>query len=57
MYLFKCPDKCLGFRFELVDEFTKIVPSAFGPFIGQHQRSLACVKSVFKEFSQYSGFL
>ena len=25
--------KCLGFRLELVDEFTKIVPSVFGPFI------------------------
>ena len=25
-------DKCLTFRLELVDEFPKIVPSAFGPF-------------------------
>ena len=30
MDLFKFPDKCLGFRLELVDEFTEIVPSAFG---------------------------
>ena len=30
-------DKCLGFRLELVDEVTKIVPSFFGPFIGHHQ--------------------
>ena len=28
-YPFKFPDKCFGFRLELVDEFTKIVPSAF----------------------------
>ena len=41
---FKFPDKCLGFRLELVDEFTKIVQSAFGLFIGHHQRLLACVK-------------
>ena len=40
------PDKCLGFREELVDEFTKIVPSAFGPFIGHHQGLLSCVKNV-----------
>ena len=44
---FKFTDKCLGFRLELVDQFTKIVPSAFGPFIGHHQELLACVKSVF----------
>ena len=31
------PERCLGFRLELVDEFTKIVPSAFGHFIGHHQ--------------------
>ena len=30
----KFSHKCLGFRLELVDEFTKIVPDAFGPFIG-----------------------
>ena len=36
----------LGFRLEFTDEFTKIVPSAFGPFIGHHQGFLACVKSV-----------
>ena len=39
-------DKCLGFRLELVDEFTKIVLSAFRPFIGHHQE-FACVKSIF----------
>ena len=26
---FKFPDKCFGFSLELVDEFTKIVPSAY----------------------------
>ena len=36
-----------GFRLELVNEFIKIVPSAFGTFIGHHQELLACVKSVF----------
>ena len=41
-------DKCLAFRLELMDELTKIVPSAFGPFMGHHQGLLACVKSVFK---------
>ena len=30
-----------------MDEFTKIVPSAFGPFIGHYQGLLACIKSVF----------
>ena len=56
---FKFPNKCLGFRLELVDEFTKIVPSAFGPFIGYHQGSLACIKSVFKELLKefFLGFL
>ena len=39
-----------GFRLELVDGFTKIVPSTFGPFIGHHQGLLACIKCVFKEF-------
>ena len=34
-------DKCLSFRLELVDEFPKILPSTFGPFIGNHQRLLA----------------
>ena len=38
----------------MVDEFIKIVPSAFGPFIGHHQRLLACVKNVFKEFFFYN---
>ena len=41
----------IGFRLELVDEFTKVIPSSFGPFIGHHQGLLACVKSIFfKEF-------
>ena len=26
---FKFPKKCLGFRLELIDEFTKIVPNTF----------------------------
>ena len=30
-----------------MNEFTKIVPSGFGPFIGHHQGWFACVKSVF----------
>ena len=30
-----------------MDEFTKIVPSAFESFIGHHQGLLACIKSVF----------
>ena len=47
---FKFPEKCLGFSLELMDEFTKIIPSAFGPFIGHHQGFLSCAKSVFKEF-------
>ena len=44
---YKFPDKCLGFRLELVDEFTKIVPSTFGYVICHHQGLLASVKSVF----------
>ena len=38
--------KCLSFRSELVDEFHKIVPIAFGPFISHHQGLLACVMLV-----------
>ena len=34
----------------MVDKFTKIVPSAFGSFIGHHQGFLGCIKSVFIEF-------
>ena len=30
LYNFKFPDKCFGFRLELVDEFTKIFQSALG---------------------------
>ena len=44
------PDKCLGFRLELVDAFIKIVLSAFKPFIGHHQGLFVCVKSVFFSF-------
>ena len=47
---FKFPDKCFDFRLKLVDEFTKIVPGTFKPFIGHHQRLLACIKSVLKSF-------
>ena len=36
----KFPDKCLGFRLKLEDEFTKIVPSSFGPFIGHNRGCL-----------------
>ena len=31
------PDKCFGFKFELVDEFTEIVPNTFGYFKGHRQ--------------------
>ena len=44
---FKFPDKCFGFRLELVKEFTEIAPSTFEPFIGHHQRLFAGVKIVF----------
>ena len=36
-----------SFWLELVDELTKIVPSAFGFFIGHHQGLLACIKCIF----------
>ena len=42
IYHFKFSEKCLSFRWESVDEFPKIVPYIFGPFIGHHQRLLAC---------------
>ena len=54
---FKFPDKCIGFSLEFVDEFTKIVPRSFGPFIGHHQGLLARIKNVFKEFRKFLGFL
>ena len=38
---------------ELVDEFTEIVPSAYGPFIGHHQGLFANVKIVFKKFFKF----
>ena len=41
------PDMCFGFRLEFVDEFTEIVPSTFGPFIGHHQGLFASTKIVF----------
>ena len=41
-----------------MDEFTKIVPSAFGPFIGHHQELLAYVKSVvLKSFESFLVFI
>ena len=45
----------LVFRVEVVDEFTKIILSAFGPFVGHHQGLLAWEKSGFK--SLYQVFL
>ena len=38
----------VGFRSELVDEFTKTDLTSFRPFIGHHQGLLACVKNIFK---------
>ena len=40
-------DRCLGFSLELVDEFTKIIRSAFRPYIDHHRGLFACVKSAF----------
>ncbi len=40
----------------MVDEFNKIVPSVFGPFIGHHQGLLACIKSVLKSFGKIFSF-
>ena len=40
-----------------MDEFTKIVSSAFGPFIGHHRGLLACIKSDLKEFFIKNLFL
>ena len=40
-------DKGLSFRLELVDEFPKIVLSAFRPFIGHHKELVACVRCLF----------
>ena len=39
-------DKCIGFRLNLVNEFTNIVPSNFEDFIGHHQVLFACFKTV-----------
>ena len=39
-----------------MDEFTNIVPSAFGLFIGHHQRVLACVKSVVFFLMSFESF-
>ena len=41
------PGKNIGFRLELEDEFTKIIPSTFELFIGHHQVLFGCVKSIF----------
>ena len=38
------PDNSFGFRLELADEYTEIVPSVFGRFIGYHQGIFACFK-------------
>ena len=38
---------CLAFRLELVDEFTKVVPSALESFIGHHHGLHVRIKSVF----------
>ena len=40
-----------------MDEFIKIVPSAFGPFFDYHKGLLACIKSVFKEFLKFGKIL
>ena len=34
-----------GFRLELVDGFTKLVPIVFGHFIGHHRQLFECTKS------------
>ena len=51
---FKFPDKCFGFKLELVDGFTEIVPSTFRSFIGHYQGLFAWVKIVF--LSKFLGF-
>ena len=43
------PENGFGFKLELVDELTEIIPSAFVPFIGNHQRLFASVKTVFEK--------
>ena len=40
-----------------MNEFNKIVPSAFGHFIGLHQGLLACIKSVFKNIFEGVSFM
>ena len=47
MSFYKDPDKCFGFKLELVDEFIEINPSAFEPFVGHHQGLFASVKILF----------
>ena len=42
------PDRYFGFRVELVDEFTEIIPGAFGPLIGHHQGLFLSVNLFFK---------
>ena len=40
-----------------MDEFTKILPIAFGPFIDHHQGLLACIKKcLLKSFERFSVF-
>ena len=36
------------FKLKFVDDFTKIVPSVFGPYICHHQGLFACVKRFLK---------
>ena len=32
-----------------MDKFTKVDSRAFGPFVGNHQGLLSCIKTVFKD--------
>ena len=47
---------CLGFRLELVDEFTKIVPSVFETFHRLSPGVVCMCKECFKEFFFLSFF-
>ena len=47
MILSSFPNKYFGFRLKLVDEFTEIILSVFGPFKGHHQGLFAYVKMFF----------
>ena len=54
---FKFPDNCFGFRLGLVDEFTEIIPIAFGPIISYHQGLFASVKIFFQVFGVFFGLI